>query len=133
MVVIIYEQNKKNIMQQIKFYRVTSLPTAELNQPCEVGSLYFVHDDANNFNDLYVCTGEYTFESYSGHLYWSDGSDGGSGGGDSWVDGDTGESIGPSLYLPLTGGTMTGDIDMSNSKILFNDGESGSIYGDPDL
>ena len=107
-------------MQQIKFYRVTSLPTAESNQTCEVGSLYFVHDDVNNFNDLYVCTGEYQFESYSGHLYWSDGSDGGFGEGGSWGDDDTGESIDPSLYLPLTGGTMSGDITMSGeNKLIF--------------
>lgn len=115
-------------MQQIKFYRVTSLPTAESNQTCEVGSLYFVHDDVNNFNDLYVCTGEYQFESYSGHLYWSDGSDGGFGEGGSWGDDDTGESIDPSLYLPLTGGTLTGNLNLANGvELLFEDGQTGKI------
>jgi hypothetical protein len=105
-------------MQQIKFYRVTELPTAESGQPCEVGSLYFVHDDLNNFNDLYVCIGEYQFESYSGHLYWSDGEEGGGWENGDWVDGETGEPIDLSKYLQLTGGTMSGTINFETSTLV---------------
>lgn len=105
-------------MQQIKFYRVSALPTAESGQPCEVGSLYFVHDDLNDFNDLYVCIGEYQFESYSGHLYWSDGEEGGGWENGDWVDGETGEPIDLSNYLQLTGGTMSGTINFETAALV---------------
>jgi hypothetical protein len=85
-------------MHQIKFYRVQSLPQEGSDQKGEIGSLYFLHDDLNNFNDLYVCIGDYEFESYSAHLYWADDPEGGSGGG-SWEGGETGEPIDLSNYL----------------------------------
>lgn len=115
-------------MQQIKFYRVQSLPQEGSGQKGEIGSLYFLHDDLNNFNDLYVCIGDYEFESYSAHLYWADDPEGGSGGG-SWEDSETGEPIDLSNYLQKTGGRMTGNLDFANnSAILFDDGQTAGIY-----
>lgn len=106
-------------MHQIKFYRTDNLPSIG-----EIGSFYFLHEDINS---LYVCinnSGDQNidYENYSGHTYWSD---------DSWSDGEGGSTETPStpsnLYLPLTGGTMSGDIDFASGSILFSGGQDGSI------
>lgn len=96
-------------MEQIKFYRVTTLP-----EQGEVGSMYFVHEDENDLNQLYVCTAIDKFESYSGYTFWSDGvggEEGGEGGDPSW-------GVDLSNYLQKTGGTMTGTISFANSDML---------------
>lgn len=97
-------------MHQIKFYRVETLP-----EQGEVGSLYFVHEDATDFNNLYVCTASDKFESYSGYTFWSDGIEGEEG---EWGEGGSGEAIDLSKYLEKTGGTMTGTIVFKNADML---------------
>ena len=106
-------------MHQIKFYRTESLP-----EKGEIGSFYFLHGDINS---LYVCisaTGDTAadYEDYSGHTYWEsdDWTGGGSSGDEPYVP--TG------VYLPLTGGTLTGNLNLANGvELLFEDGQTGKI------
>jgi hypothetical protein len=106
-------------MHQIKFYRTERLP-----EKGEIGSFYFLHGDINS---LYVCisaTGDTAadYEDYSGHTYWE--SDDWTGGGSS---GDE-PNVPTGAYLPLTGGTLTGNLNLANGvELLFEDGQTGKI------
>ena len=54
-------------MQQIKFYRTPTLPTASGDY--EVGSLYFVYGSGGVQSLLYICVGTGLFELYTPDLY----------------------------------------------------------------
>lgn len=78
-------------MQQIKFYRTPTLPTASGDY--EVGSLYFYHNDTDGYNELYLCKSKtdsgYEFENYSGNSFWEGAWDTSGGDGNGSGDGGT--------------------------------------------
>lgn len=113
-------------MQQIKFYRTPTLPTASGDY--EVGSLYFYHNDIDGYNELYLCKSKtdsgYEFENYSGNSFWEssweDTSGGGSGSGNGSGNGGDSPVIPDSGTITNVGdGTITVDfvkVELDGSK-----------------